>query len=367
MGTTTTLATYVYDAFESVIQTTHAGATRATLYDGQTPHLDFNGSGSVTARYLSIPNAIDELLARETSAGVAWYLRDRLGSVRDVVDNSGTVIDHVDYSAFGQVISESNPANGDRFKYAGMERDPVTGLHYVRARWYDPAAGKFLNPDPLGFAGREVEVEVERARGMFERSRGDRSWQSAPGRIRMERRTSRRRPVAWGFPRESARVVLVFHPSERPPMTVLGVAPHLVVHDASGAVDFYIAALGAVEVRRMASPDGKKLWHAELSVGPVRLLLADEFPEMGGPPAPATLGGTPVVIHLDVDDCDAAFHRAVAAGAQPAMAPMDAFWGDRYAVIIDPFGHRWSFAHRLETVDEAELQRRGAEIAAQGG
>jgi PhnB protein len=150
-------------------------------------------------------------------------------------------------------------------------------------------------------------------------------------------------------------------------MTVLAVAPHLVVDDAAGAVDFYISALGAVEVRRMASPDGKKLRHAELSVGPVRLLLADEFPELGGPPAPKTLGGTPVVIHLEVDDCDAAFDRAVAAGAQPAMAAMDAFWGDRYALIVDPFGHRWSFAHRLETVDEAELQRRGAEIAAQEG
>ena len=151
--------TYVYDALDRLIQTSQSGTTRATLYDGQTPYLDFNGSGATTARYLSAPGAIDAVLARETTGGVtAWYLADRQGTVRDLVNNSGTVIDRVDYGAFGDVVVESSPSNGDRFKYAGMELDSTTGLYYDRARWYDPKGGKFLNQDPIGFGGGDANI-----------------------------------------------------------------------------------------------------------------------------------------------------------------------------------------------------------------
>ncbi len=129
-----------------------ASATRWTVYDGQTPLLDFNASGTVTARYLSVPGAIDELLARQTASGVAWYLDDREGSVKDLITNSGTVLDHVDYTAYGQVQAESAPSQGDRFKYAGMELDAAIGLDYDRARYFDPAAGRFVGRDPSGFA-----------------------------------------------------------------------------------------------------------------------------------------------------------------------------------------------------------------------
>lgn len=152
-GTQTTVALYTYDVMNRPIKVVEGGSTRYTLYDGQTPLLDFNGSGTVTSRYLNGP-AVDQVLARDnTSGGVAWYLTDRLGTVRDIVDNTGAIIDHIDYGAFGNVLAESTPASGDRFKYAGMEADSYTGLYYDRARWYDPNGGKFIGQDPIGFSG----------------------------------------------------------------------------------------------------------------------------------------------------------------------------------------------------------------------
>ena len=106
-GVNTVLATFTYDALDRRIGVTESGATRWTLYDGNAAVLDFNGSGTQTARYLQ---AVDMLLARETSGGVAWYLEDRLGSVGDIVDNTGALIDHIAYSAFGNPVSESSPS-----------------------------------------------------------------------------------------------------------------------------------------------------------------------------------------------------------------------------------------------------------------
>ncbi len=134
-----------------------ASAVRWTVYDGPTPLLDFDGSGTLTARYLSVPGAIDELLARQTASGVAWYLDDREGSVKDLINNSGAVLDHVDYTAYGQA-TDSVPTQGDRFKYAGMEFDAAIGLYYDRARFYDPAAGRFTSLDPLQFGGGSKNI-----------------------------------------------------------------------------------------------------------------------------------------------------------------------------------------------------------------
>ena len=139
-------------ALVDAVSLSRAITQRETVYDGQTPLLDFDGSGHQTARYLSIPGAIDELLARQTASGEAWYLDDRLGSVREIVDNSGAVLDHVDYSVYGQVTAESAPTQGDRFKYASMEYDAALGLNYDRNRWYDSESGKFLVRDPLEIA-----------------------------------------------------------------------------------------------------------------------------------------------------------------------------------------------------------------------
>lgn len=95
------------------------------------------------------------MLARQTSAGVAWYLTDRERSVNDIIINSGTVIDHVDYGIYGAVLGESSTSSGDRFKYAGMEMDTTTGLEYDRARFYDSITGRYLAADPTGFQAHD--------------------------------------------------------------------------------------------------------------------------------------------------------------------------------------------------------------------
>jgi PhnB protein len=126
--------------------------------------------------------------------------------------------------------------------------------------------------------------------------------------------------------------------------------PHLVVNGGVKAVEFYAAALGAVEAYRMPEENGPRLMHAELHVGDDKFFLCDDFPEYceGQSRSPTTLGGSGVTIHLNVPDCDAAVARMAAAGGTVVMPPWDAFWGDRYAKVRDPFGHEWSFAHPLK-------------------
>lgn len=129
-----------------------------------------------------------------------------------------------------------------------------------------------------------------------------------------------------------------------------GLVPHLVVNGAARAVEFYKTALGAVEVARMpAEGDDPRLMHVELKIGDAALFLCDDFPEYCGGTVRAPKPGTPtpVTLHLDVPDCDAAIARAAAAGATVSAPAMDMFWGDRYGKVTDPFGHEWSFAHPL--------------------
>ena len=143
-----------------------------------------------------------------------------------------------------------------------------------------------------------------------------------------------------------------------------GLTPTLVVNDAAAAIDFYRRAFGAIELFRMPAPDGQKLWHAEIQIGDSRLMLSDEFPEMCGTQSPKALGGSPVGIHLYVEDADATVQRAVDAGASVVMPLTDMFWGDRFGGIVDPFGHRWSIATHVEDVSEEEIARRAAQACA---
>jgi PhnB protein len=137
-----------------------------------------------------------------------------------------------------------------------------------------------------------------------------------------------------------------------PDMSAL--SPHLVVDGAAKAIDFYVAAFGAEEMARLPAPDGK-LMHGCIRLAGQTVMLVDENPQFGlrGPTA---LGGTPVTLHLYVPDVDAAFAKAVAAGATVSMPVADQFWGDRYGVLKDPFGHSWSLATpvRAVTLDEAK-------------
>jgi PhnB protein len=137
--------------------------------------------------------------------------------------------------------------------------------------------------------------------------------------------------------------------------------PHLVVKGASQAIEFYKKVFGAEEISRLPAPDGKSLMHAAIKIGDSRLFLVDEFLEMGGL-GPLSIGGTPVTIHVYVEDVDTVFNQAVAAGAQVRAPLADMFWGDRYGVLTDPFGHSWSLATHKEDLTPEEISK-GAQAA----
>jgi PhnB protein len=126
------------------------------------------------------------------------------------------------------------------------------------------------------------------------------------------------------------------------PEGVRPLSPHLVCDGAADAIEFYVAAFGAVELMRLANDDGK-IMHACLAINGGSVMLVDENPDYGMR-SPISLGGTPVTIHLAVDDVDSLFDRAVAAGATVVEPIENMFWGDRYGVVSDPFGHQWSIA-----------------------
>jgi PhnB protein len=137
------------------------------------------------------------------------------------------------------------------------------------------------------------------------------------------------------------------------------VTPHLVFRGAAKAVEFYKKAFGMTEVMTMHGPDGKSVAHAEMKLGDSHIYLADEWPN-GDVSAPEKFSGTTVAIHLYVPDCDGFFNKAVAAGCKVIMPPMDMFWGDRFAKVVDPFGHSWSIATHVEDLTPDEMAKRGA-------
>jgi uncharacterized glyoxalase superfamily protein PhnB len=136
-----------------------------------------------------------------------------------------------------------------------------------------------------------------------------------------------------------------------------GLIPHLVCDNCTAAIDFYKKAFGAEESYRMPAPDGKRLMHAEIRIDGKPIFLADDFAEFcgGKESSPKALGGTPVTIHRYVKDCDAAIKRAQDAGATVKMPAMDMFWGDRYGVVVDPFGHTWSLATHQRDLKPDEI------------
>ena len=138
------------------------------------------------------------------------------------------------------------------------------------------------------------------------------------------------------------------------------VTPYLIVDGASVAIDFYTSVLGATERMRMGGPGGK-VGHAELNLGDSVIMLADEHPEMDAI-GPKTVGGTPVSLHVYVEDADAVFERAIEGGAKALRGVEDKFYGDRSGMFKDPWGHEWTVATHVEDVSEEEMTRRMAEM-----
>jgi PhnB protein len=142
------------------------------------------------------------------------------------------------------------------------------------------------------------------------------------------------------------------------------VTPYLTLSDSARAIEFYKKAFGATEQFRMETPAGK-IMHAEIKIGDSIIMLSDE---MGGDcQSPEALGGSPAGMMLYVEDVDAVFDRAVAAGGKVKMPLDDMFWGDRFGTITDPFGHVWSIATHKEDVPPDELEKRGKEAMAKMG
>lgn len=132
------------------------------------------------------------------------------------------------------------------------------------------------------------------------------------------------------------------------------VTPHIVCAGAGNAIDFYKKAFGAEEIMRLPGPEGK-LMHGAIRIGDSVIMLADEYPEWGSV-GPNTRGGTSVTIHLYVEDADSQFNQAVAAGCTARMPLADMFWGDRYGIVQDPFGHQWAIATHVRDVSPEEIQ-----------
>ncbi len=149
---------FTYDVDGRRIGKSTLGGTQTWMvYDGANPYADFNGSGSLTERYL-YGQAIDQLFARYDGTNANWYLTDLLGSVRVITDKSANVLDQITFDSYGNIVSETSPSNGDRFKFTGREWDSETGLYYFRARYYNPAIGRFINNDPAGFGAGDANL-----------------------------------------------------------------------------------------------------------------------------------------------------------------------------------------------------------------
>lgn len=138
---------------------------------------------------------------------------------------------------------------------------------------------------------------------------------------------------------------------------ITAIIPYIVVKDADAAIAFYLAAFGAKELFRMVDPADGRVGHAELKFGESTLMLADEYPDFGAV-GPDTIGGTPVTLHLATSAVDADFARAVEHGANALRAPADQSFGERNALVLDPFGHRWMLSQMIETVSPEEMQER---------
>lgn len=139
--------------------------------------------------------------------------------------------------------------------------------------------------------------------------------------------------------------------------SITHMSPYIVAKGAEAAIAFYVEAFGAEELFRMVDPSDGKIGHAELKIGESVLMLADEYPDFGAL-SPDTIGGTPVNLHLATTAVDADLERAVKAGATVLRPAADQSFGERSAMIQDPFGHRWFLSQTIEDLTPEDMQRR---------
>jgi RHS repeat-associated protein len=162
-GTTTGTVQYTYNVFnQRISQKVTNGSGTVTLdenyiYDGDNLLMVINGSGTITDRYLFGPGS-NQVLADNASGGTTWMLADQQGTIRDVVNSGGSVVDHIVYDPYGNILSQTSLSNQPRFGFDGMQLDAATGLYYDNARYYDASTGKFITQDPIGFAGGTADL-----------------------------------------------------------------------------------------------------------------------------------------------------------------------------------------------------------------
>ena len=154
-------------------------------------------------------------------------------------------------------------------------------------------------------------------------------------------------------------------PAKAVPTGFHTVTPTIVVNDAAKAIEFYKKAFGAQEISRFLGPDGKTIMHAEIRIGDSPVMLSDEMPDMNVRSPKAYNGPPPARLWLYLDNVDAAWKRALDAGAQERMALSDQFWGDRMGQLEDPYGHLWSMAQRVREMTPQEMDKAGKEFFAQ--
>jgi len=148
---------YTYDVLDRRIAKSVNGSSTQFVYDGDNVILEFNGSAIPSVRYFQGPG-VDQTLAQEGNGQTSWMLTDHLGTVRDLVNNSGTVVNHFTYDSLGQVLNSTPEGVDTRYKYTGREFDAETGLYYYRARYFDASVGRFIGQDPIGFSAGDSNL-----------------------------------------------------------------------------------------------------------------------------------------------------------------------------------------------------------------
>ncbi len=158
-GTVTQQVSYTYDALNQRIAKTVGTQTTRFVYDRGNVYLEFSGTNTTPSTRYLYGLMVDQVLAQESNSQTTWMLTDHLGSVRDLVNNSGAVVNHFTYDSFGQVVGSMAGATADtRYKFTGREYDGETGLYYYRARYFDAGVGRFIGQDPLGFGAGDSNL-----------------------------------------------------------------------------------------------------------------------------------------------------------------------------------------------------------------